>query len=403
MPKTVRLTDAKIKSLCPPQSGRLEIVDALVPGLRIRLGRSGAKTFTVRKRIGSKIKNISIGRYGPNYSLADARKEARALLVDLENGIVPDKKTVRAPQIQNGRFAELWELYLEREVRGQKRSAREIERYGKLYLLPTFGNRLVHTITRSEVTRFVDDIQWQNPDKPKPRAALSSFQFLSAFYSWLLPQFDTIPANPCRDARRPKPSKPRERVLSDSEIRIFWKACDKIGFPYGTGYKLLLMTGQRRGEIFDASWQEFNGDIWTLPGERVKNGRTHVLPLPSAVLDIFNCISRKGGATKVFPIAGHPDKSLDSFSKGAARLRCAMTELNGGKKIENFRIHDLRRTVATGMQRLRVPIAVTEAVLNHVSGSLSGIASIYQRHDYLDEKREALQKWNKFLAKMVSD
>lgn len=403
MPNIVRLTDAKIKSLTPPQSGRIEVVDAIVPGLRVRLGRSGKKSFAIRKRVGSKIKNISIGRYGPNFGLADARKKARVILSDLENGIMPYKPEKRSPQMQAGRFADLWERYLEREVRGQKRSAYEIERYGELHILPAFRDRLVQTITRSEVTQFVENIQWRDPDKPTPRAAMSSFQFLSAFYTWLLPQFDNIPANPCRDARKPKIGRARERVLSDPEIRIFWHACDQIGFPYGTAYKLLLMTGQRRGEVLDASWQEFSGDLWTLPGERVKNGRTHVLPLPSSVMDMFGSIPCKEGATKIFPIGGHPHKSLNSFNKGAANLHRAMAELNGGVKIENFRIHDLRRTVATGMQRLGIPIAVTEAVLNHVSGSMAGIASVYQRHDYLNEKRDALAAWGELLANIIGD
>tara|TARA_R110002124_G_scaffold102957_1_gene251390 strand:+ start:1327 stop:2538 length:1212 start_codon:yes stop_codon:yes gene_type:complete len=401
MAKLIRLTDSKIKSLAPPKSGRKEVLDAVVPGLRVRLGRSGTKSFVLRKRIGSKVKNISIGRYCANFGLAEARKKARALLIDLENGTplpTPDKSSA---QIQKGRFTELWELYLQREVRERKRSAREIERYGELYILPEFGDRLVHTITRSEVTRFVDSVQWHNPNKPVPRSALSCFAFLSAFYTWLLPQFDNIPANPCRDARKPKIGKPRERVLSDPEIRIFWKACDKIGFPYGVAYKLLLMTGQRRGEVLDSSWQEFNGNIWTLPGERVKNKRTHILPLPSKVMEMIHLIPHKQGATKLFPIAGHPDKSLNSFNKGAAHLHRIMTPLNEGNPIADFRIHDLRRTVATGMQRLGIPIAVTEAVLNHVSGSMSGIASVYQRHDYLNEKREALEVWNELLYSIV--
>jgi integrase len=116
---------------------------------------------------------------------------------------------------------------------------------------------------------------------------------------------------------------------------------------------------------------------------------------------MIHTIPHKHGATKLFPIAGHPDKSLYSFNKGAAHLHRIMTPLNGGNPIADFRIHDLRRTVATGMQRLGIPIAVTEAVLNHVSGSMSGIASVYQRHDYLNEKREALEAWNELLYSIV--
>ena len=120
-------------------------------------------------------------------------------------------------------------------------------------------------------------------------------------------------------------------------------------------------------------------------------------------MDMFGTVPRKEGATKLFPIRGQPHKSLNSYNKGAANLHRAMAELNGGVNIENFRIHDLRRTVATGMQRLGIPIAVTEAVLNHVSGSMAGIASVYQRHDYLNEKRDALAAWVELLASIIRD
>src|SRR5690606_11160928 len=111
----------------------------------------------------------------------DARKKARSILSDLENGILPPKQEMCLRQMQAGRFADLWERYLEREVRSQKRSAYEIERYGELHILPVFRDRIVQTITRSEVTQFVENIQWRDPDKPTPRAAMSAFQFLSAF------------------------------------------------------------------------------------------------------------------------------------------------------------------------------------------------------------------------------
>jgi integrase len=396
----IALTDSKIQALNPTTCPRREIGDKLIPGLRIRIGVNGNNSFILRKRLGSKLLNVTLGRHSPQYGIAEARKHARSLLVDIECGKDPRQRNKRQTALQ-GRFGDLWELYLQRAVRGQKRSAREIERYGKKYILPHFENRLVEAITRSEITRFVDDIVWRNPTKPTPRAGLSSYQFLSAFYTWLLPMFDNIPANPCRDAGRPRLPKPRERFLTNDEIKIFWQACEVLGWPFGPGFKLLLLTGQRRGEVFGAERAEIEGDLWTIPSERAKNGKAHLVPLTQAAIELLDTLPRLNSSTKLFPVAGNPDSSVNGFSKGHPRLLREMAKIADVAQYPHFTIHDIRRTVATGMQRLKVPMPVTEAVLNHVSGSRSGIAAVYQRHDYFDEKREALEKWAAEVSRII--
>ena len=314
--------------------------------------------------------------------------------------MVRDKPAATAQD--KARFGELWELFLKREVRGRKRSEFEFERVGKQLLLPEFEHRLVDSLTRSEITRFIRDIEWRNPNHPTPRAALTAYQFLSSFYSWVLPMYDTIPANPCQGAGRPKLAKPRDRFLSEAEIKIFWQACEKLKWPFGPGFQLLLLTGQRRGELFGADRSEFKADLWTIPAARAKNGFAHLVPLSAPAKAIIGQLPVMEGHSKLFPVAGNPDSSVNGFSNGAPRLLRIMGQISKVEPFPHFTIHDIRRTVATGMQRLGVQLPVTEAVLNHISGSRSGIAAVYQRHDYFEEKRAALSMWAAEVSRIAS-
>ena len=230
---------------------------------------------------------------------------------------------------------------------------------------------------------------FRNPDRPTPRAGRSAHQQLSAFYTWALPKLDRLPGNPCRDAGRPALAAPRERFLADDEIREFWRATETLGWPFGPGFQLLLLTAQRRGEVFGAQWAEMDLEkrLWTIPGARAKNGKENAVPLSEAVIAILSALPRFDGADLLFPARRSTDSRCTGMSRAAARLRKAMGD--GA----HFTLHDLRRTAATGMQRVGIKLEVVEAVLNHVSGSRAGIVGVYQRHAFADEKRHALKAW----------
>lgn len=402
--KVVGLTDAKIRSLVAPDSGRKEWPDHIIPGLRIRVTPSGAKTFVLRKRVGGKWRNITIGPFKAYFGLADARKKARSILIDIDNGKGAPRPAREDGTTVTGRlmFSYLWKQYLERAVRGQKRSASEIERIGNKFFLPRFGDRMMDSITRAEVTSFVEDVTYRNPQKPTLREGRTVHQRLSAFFSWAMPKLERLPANPCQYAWRPPLGKPRDRFLSEDEIRLFWQACDQMGWPFGPGFKLLLVTGQRRGEVFGAARSEFDDGIWTIPGDRAKNGVAHIVPLPQLARDLIDALPPVGNADKLFAVPDNPEAVTSGFSKGHPRLLRLMAKLQDGKPVEHFVLHDLRRTAATGMQRLGVAMPVTEAVLNHISGSRGGIAGVYQRHDYFKEKERALADWADEVLRIVS-
>jgi integrase len=389
----------------PPASGREEYSDKIIPGLRMRVGVSGVKTFIVRKRVGRKIVNVTLGRYSPRFKLADARKKARDLLVDVEAGREP---TVSHPTQRKGggpanSVRAMVETYLAAEVRGKKRSAREVERILVRYVLPVIGDRLADSITRADVTKLIDRVVNANPDKPARAMARGVFAQLSAFYGWAMPRLDRLPANPCRDAGRPAPSKSRDRVLTDDEIRAFWRACEGMEYPFGAGFRLLLLTAQRRSEVFEAARDEFRDEQWLIPAERAKNGVAHIVPLSARAKAIVGAVPVIDDSPLLFPSRGDAATSASGFSKAKARLDAAMARELDIEAVKPWVLHDLRRTAATGLQRLGIGLAAVEAVLNHISGSRSGIAGVYQRHHFTAEKRQALDLWAAEVARIVGE
>lgn len=391
------LTDAKIRDLRPPRSGQIEVRDKSVPGLRVRVGMSGTKSFVLRKRVAGKYRNVTIGRFSERFGLAEARKRARQILSDIELKADP---LAALPQPRRRSAAALtvnalWPQF--KVAKAHLRSLPEIERVFKRHILPEFGDRAADQITRSEITRLIDEIA-----RTAPVMARLTLGYLSSFYGWAMPRLDQLQANPCRDAGRPPAPKARDRVLSEAEIGALWHVLEGEGKPFGPAIKLLLLTGQRRNEVFDADRAEFDlgAKLWTISGERAKNGATHLVPLTPAAIAFVKELLKDKRSEKLLPARGNWDMSPSGFSKAMKRIREALEE-EVGRPVAHWTLHDLRRTLATGLQRLGVRLEVTEAVLNHLSGSRSGIVGVYQRHNYFHEKRAALAAWERELRRLA--
>lgn len=395
--QAIVLTDSKILGMKPPAEGQAEISDGKVPGLRLRIGKSGAKTFIVRKRVGGRIRNITLGRYGPRFGLAEARKKARTVLSDIEEGKDPSA-TLATPRRGGkgaGTIRALWPAY--QAAKADLRSIGEVTRIFEKYVLPTIGDRMADAITRGDVTRLIDDVAVNAPVMARAVHAQ-----LSAFYTWALPGLDRLPANPCRDARRPPKPKSRVRILNEAELRALWQVAEAQPAPWGASLKLLMLTGARRSEVFEAERAEFDmkRKIWTIPAERAKNGQAHVLHLAPAVIDLVEQIPAIDGSAKLFPAAGNPDNAASGISKAVNRIRADLTKVMGAE-VPEWSLHDIRRSVATNMQRMGIRLEVTEAVLNHIAGTRAGIVGVYQRHDFAKEKQQALTAWAAELARIV--
>jgi hypothetical protein len=247
MGNAINLTDIRVATLKPPAVGQTEIGDGKVPGLRIRVSASGSKSFIVRKRVGEKIKVITLGRYGPRLGLTEARKRARNILSDIEAG-----KNITSVQRGALTVENLWIAY--EKTKSNHRSLPETRRIFRKYILPHLGSRFADAVTRGEITRLIDDIK-------APVMARAVHAQLSAFYTWALPRLDQLPTNPCFGAGRPAKPKPRERFLSDTELGALWRAAELERHPWNAAVKLLILTGQRRSEVFNALREEFDLEV----------------------------------------------------------------------------------------------------------------------------------------------
>jgi integrase len=211
----------------------------------------------------------------------------------------------------------------------------------------------------------------------------------------------------------PHQEQPRDRVLSDDELRWLWCGCDEIGWPFGSLAKLLLLTAQRRDEVAGMEWSEVDlaKRIWTIPKHKAKNGRAHQVHLSDETIEVLRTVTRVGdrlalSTTGVAPISG--------FSRSKRRLDAAMAETRRKElglpfekegcryAIPNWTLHDLRRTATTGMARLRFPPHVVDKVLNHTGGTIRGVAAIYNQFSYLDERRAALEAWGRQVTGLVT-
>jgi integrase len=255
----------------------------------------------------------------------------------------------------------------------------------------------ISEIARRDVIAVLDKIV----DRGSPVTANRLRAHLNTLFRWAKGR-DMIEANPLDGTRPPAPERPRDRVLTELEISLLWRASGEIGFPFGPLYRLLLLTGQRLREVAEMTRREVAGGEWTIPGARTKNGDQHVVPLSPDALAILEAMPRIG-AQLIFTTNG--DAPVSGFTRAKDRLDAAIAkivEAEGLDPVPAFTIHDLRRTAATGMAGLGFPPHIVEAVINHRSGTRRGVAGVYNRFDYADEKRRALEAWARRVAEIVA-
>ena len=223
-------------------------------------------------------------------------------------------------------------------------------------------------------------------------------------FAWAAERGD-IDRSPFEQMKSPPSVKSRDRVLSDEELWLVTLCADEVGPPFGTLIRMLIVTGQRREEVGGMAWGELDRDLleWTIPAARAKNGNAQIVPLSKiAVVELDTLAGAKRWPRSGFVFTTTGQTPVSGYSKAKARLDLII-ELSMCRKISPWRLHDLRRTFATNMQRLGVRFEVTEALLNHTSGSRSGVAGVYQQHDWKDEKREAIRLWTDRLRTLILD
>ena len=387
------LTARSIETFAPRPT-RVEIPDALLTGLYLIIQPRGGKSWAVRFRILGKSKKLTLGKW-PAVSLKQAREFAREALRQVAEGHDPTSRANAAglARIAGPSVEDVAQEFIARHLLPNTRpsTAKEMTRLLRMNVLPLWRGRLFAEIAQRDVVNLIDGVV----DRGAAVSANRTFAVLRKMFRWA-GQRGIIEASPCDRLVAPTSERSRERVLRANEIAAFWGACDSAGWPFGPLAKLLLLTGQRRDEVGGLTWAEIDLDqrMWTIPRSRVKNDRDHHVPLSPAACSIIVDLPRMPSAEGlVFTTNGQ--RPVSGFSRAKSRMDAFMaSELEiEPAALPEWRLHDLRRTAATGMARLGVDIAVVEKVLNHQSGTFKGIVNVYQRHSFAEEKRDALDRW----------
>jgi integrase len=374
-----RLTQISVEKAKPNLAKRIEIPDSQKPGLYLVIQPSGHKSWAVRYRAGGRPRKLTLKGF---VSLALARKLAQQALDMVGEG--KDPATRRKDLV-----ADVAEEFVARRIKPRSRSSyvAQVNWLLKKRILPTWGTRSIHDLTKRDVLELLDSIA----DAGAPVISNRVLALLNTMFNWCIDR-GILEVSPTRGVKRPTQEVARERVLNDAELRDMWSACDQLGYPYGPLIKLLALTGQRRGEVAGMRWDEIEGNVWTIPGARTKNKRPHSLPLSTEATKIIEVAPHIGDY--VFTVDG--SRPVAGFSQAVPKFKSLL------RPGTNWVLHDLRRTAATRMADLGVQPHIIEAVLNHIGGFRAGVAGIYNRAAYAAEKREALERWAKYISSLAN-
>lgn len=378
------LTAKAVEKMRPNPDRRLEIPDGLLPGLYFIVQPSGAKSWAVRYRAAGKPAKLTLGRF-PVITLSKARERARDALEAVAKGTDPaaEKRAARAAEETVSlpdTLGALCDLYIERHLkpkvrRWENNAKPEIENH----IRPRLGKLATRDLTKGHVREAVrkvcDDHSVQ---------ANRVLKRVKAVLNWGVAE-DLIEVNVAAGIKLPTREKPVDRVLSDGELRTIWQATGVLKYPARDFARLLILSGQRRDDVRLMQWTEIDleGKTWTIPADRYKSRRAHLVPLPDAMVDILEALPdrEKGGYLL----------SLDGGEKPYANVTRPKAALDTAAEVTGWTWHDLRRTMRTGLSRLGIRDDIAERAIGHSVGGRLG--ATYNLYDFAEEKRLALEAW----------
>ena len=411
----MKLSDKEVEqAICPPGRKDQLFFDEALKGFGVRVGANGKRTFVFQYKTAGKVWRTTLGTFGTELTTAQARKKAEALRGQVRDARDPiaerrkakadaakaaaEERAAKAVAIYTvDRLIEQWtEHHLsERSESYRKRVPSELRRVLKPWLEVSAA-----AFARTDAVQALD----ASKSGSGPIAANRARAAARACWAWAVKR-GALELNPWEATPKPSRENSRERVLTDEEIGDLWNCAGKLGEPWSGIFRTLLLTGQRRGEVAGMLWDELDlkAGTWAIPKERTKNHRSHSVPVLSETAAVIGAAPRRKDAVLVFE--GARKTTPSGFGKIKGRLDALMLELavKRGAKLAPWTTHDIRRSVATGLQKLGVRLEVTEALLNHVSGSRSGIVGVYQRHGWDKEKRAALEAWTAHVLACASE
>jgi len=391
-----------------------------IAGFGLRISPGGAKSYVLQYRMaGAKAdRRYTIGRHGP-WTPDQARERAAELRRLVDTGVDPfdhdaardeAKAQERKANLDRDftRVADAWLESYKVDAKGKQRraSSLRIAKTVMRHLKSQFEGKRIDKIGRGDFKAAIDAIA---PEKVAMRSSV--FSYGRILWKWAF-ESEFVDETPFTHLRAPAKPASRRRVLDDTELPIIWRSTRKVDYPFGPAFRILLLTGQRRGEVFGMRWEEMDKAkaVWTIPGDRTKNKEPHAVPLSTMVVAEIGVLAAK-------PDEPPPDKwpkkglvfttnnrtAASGVSKAKARLDSAVAAATTeeGLVVAPWRLHDLRRTAKTGMQALKVSAEISQRVLNHIS-SLDPMDRVYGLYDFLDEKRAALDAWADHVASLIA-
>jgi integrase len=390
----VHLTDISVRALKAPETGQLTYWDDTpgFGGFGCRISPGGTKTFILVHGTDRKRKRQTIGRF-PVVTLSQARQKAKEILAHKTLGI-------ETPKPDHGTTFEqaLPEFIRAYRAKNRPKTAAETERLLNRHFLPRFTSTDIREIRTQDLIAIIDHI-------PAPGEQHHAFVAGRTLFNWLVSR-RTIPVSPFSGVKSPRRLFSRDRTLSEAEVVRLYHAAERYGYPFGTIVQLLILTGQRRGEVSALRWEWINQDTRsiTIPKEFTKNGRAHTFPYGEMVATILKSVPTKQGY--IFPARGSSgERSFNGWSHSKALLERSMLKDDVGGPLDplpQFGLHDLRRSAATIWASLGVAPHVVEKLLNHSSGIISGIAAIYNRFQYAEECRAAIAAYEEKLSSLLN-
>jgi integrase len=389
MPRS-RLTKSAIDAL-PTSKSDVVYWDTGYPGFGIKVTPKGRKVFIVLYRTagaGSKLRKYTIGPYG-RVTLHQARVAAQKVFAAKLEGRDPaaEKREAKRRAVAD-RVEDLLETFIAQRL-SQNRSAGEISRLLRREIGKAWAGRSIHEISKRDVVDVVAAIE----QRGAPVAANKTLKSIKTFLRWCVGRA-VLDQSPAEGVPLPAKEVARDRVLDDEELARVILAARQIGGPYGGIVELLALTGQRREEVARLQREELDlaQRVWTLPKSRAKNAKTHVVHLSEQSMAVLKHANQPG--PYVFSLLG--TKPFQEFSRAKRRL-------DQVSLVTGWCLHDLRRTCVSGMARLGIAPHIADKILNHQSGTISGVAAVYQRHQFFLERKEALERWGAHIADIVAE
>jgi integrase len=371
------LTDIAVRAL-KPSGKQMKVWDTSTPGFGVIVGKS--KSFFVMYGRQRTVKIL--GRF-PDTPLAAARTAAKKLLVHTP----ADTASLT--------FAQTLDLFLNSHCESiRTRTKYDYQKALKRHFLPKLATKRLDEITTSEVTDIIDRLV-----KETPSEANHAFMYARTFFRWAQKRRYVV-RSPLDGLSLPTKSTARARVLADAELKAIWESSEGCG-QFGAIVKLLILTGQRRGEIAALRSDWIRNDTITLPQEITKNGRRHAFPIGATTSALISSVlssgkkSHESSSVILFPARGSTSTPFSGWSK-------CKVDLDKACRVEGWTLHDLRRTFASNMGALGVRLEVIEKLLNHQSGSFAGVAGIYQRYDFFAEMKAAIELYDAHIRNLVS-